>query len=165
MAMPDIARAPESVFFPSFFFNDTATTAIYTLSLHDALPIFHVTRPRVAATAGVVCTGEVGWGRRHERSARALPVARDAVAADAALQEDFLAPQEVCFGHRQRIPGEPVAPIDLGEVGSLLELVLGWVEDLVVPLEDGLVCALEAGVGLCEPLIGGDDVLRVQLAG
>src|SRR3712207_8304535 len=25
-----------------FFFNDTATTEIYTLSLHDALPIFHV---------------------------------------------------------------------------------------------------------------------------
>src|SRR5256885_12308068 len=24
-----------------FFFNDTATTEIYTLSLHDALPIFH----------------------------------------------------------------------------------------------------------------------------
>src|SRR3712207_8521117 len=27
-----------------FFFNDTATTEIYTLSLHDALPIFR--RPR-----------------------------------------------------------------------------------------------------------------------
>src|SRR5688572_31049218 len=26
-------------FFSSFFFNDTATTEIYTLSLHDALPI------------------------------------------------------------------------------------------------------------------------------
>src|SRR6201989_3704064 len=26
----------------SFFFNDTATTEIYTLSLHDALPIFLV---------------------------------------------------------------------------------------------------------------------------
>src|ERR1017187_11025845 len=26
-------------YFPSFFFNDTATTEIYTLSLHDALPI------------------------------------------------------------------------------------------------------------------------------
>src|SRR5258707_15301239 len=26
-------------FFMSFFFNDTATTEIYTLSLHDALPI------------------------------------------------------------------------------------------------------------------------------
>ena len=25
-----------------FFFNDTATTEIYTLSLHDALPIFAV---------------------------------------------------------------------------------------------------------------------------
>src|SRR3712207_6919435 len=25
-----------------FFFNDTATTEIYTLSLHDALPIFRV---------------------------------------------------------------------------------------------------------------------------
>src|SRR2546422_1408894 len=27
-------------FFPFFFFNDTATTEIYTLSLHDALPIW-----------------------------------------------------------------------------------------------------------------------------
>ena len=25
-----------------FFFNDTATTEIYTLSLHDALPISHL---------------------------------------------------------------------------------------------------------------------------
>src|SRR2546422_2986907 len=32
-----------------FFFNDTATTEIYTLSLHDALPIC----PRWAAVAGV----------------------------------------------------------------------------------------------------------------
>src|SRR6266853_3051671 len=29
-----------------FFFNDTATTEIYTLSLHDALPIFD---PEIAA--------------------------------------------------------------------------------------------------------------------
>src|SRR3712207_8938557 len=27
-----------------FFFNDTATTEIYTLSLHDALPISHLRR-------------------------------------------------------------------------------------------------------------------------
>src|SRR2546430_5093105 len=26
-----------------FFFNDTATTEIYTLSLHDALPIYRIT--------------------------------------------------------------------------------------------------------------------------
>src|SRR3712207_7603000 len=36
-----------------FFFNDTATTEIYTLSLHDALPISGPTidRPRAAATS------------------------------------------------------------------------------------------------------------------
>src|SRR2546422_11555574 len=32
-----VTRALHSFFF--FFFNDTATTEIYTLSLHDALPI------------------------------------------------------------------------------------------------------------------------------
>src|SRR5215204_7516755 len=31
----------DACYFPSFFFfNDTATTEIYTLSLHDALPIY-----------------------------------------------------------------------------------------------------------------------------
>src|SRR2546422_9565266 len=33
-----ILRYPPFFFF--FFFNDTATTEIYTLSLHDALPIY-----------------------------------------------------------------------------------------------------------------------------
>src|SRR2546425_2875718 len=33
-----LIRNPPHYFF--FFFNDTATTEIYTLSLHDALPIF-----------------------------------------------------------------------------------------------------------------------------
>src|SRR3989475_7925435 len=32
-----ILHSPRSL---SFFFNDTATTEIYTLSLHDALPIY-----------------------------------------------------------------------------------------------------------------------------
>src|SRR5438034_7383788 len=30
-------------FCPFFFFNDTASTEIYTLSLHDALPIYKTT--------------------------------------------------------------------------------------------------------------------------
>src|SRR3712207_7980323 len=30
-----------------FFFNDTATTEIYTLSLHDALPIYPTTIPEI----------------------------------------------------------------------------------------------------------------------
>src|SRR6266436_10191068 len=36
-------------FFFFFFFNDTATTEIYTLSLHDALPI--LASPRAAGAA------------------------------------------------------------------------------------------------------------------
>src|SRR5256885_14316975 len=33
---------PDEPNFPYFFFNDTATTEIYTLSLHDALPIYEI---------------------------------------------------------------------------------------------------------------------------
>src|SRR2546429_1776454 len=36
-----------------FFFNDTATTEIYTLSLHDALPIFQLGLPRPDVNLGV----------------------------------------------------------------------------------------------------------------
>src|SRR5260221_6336757 len=35
-----------------FFFNDTATTEIYTLSLHDALPISRVGAPAAAVEIG-----------------------------------------------------------------------------------------------------------------
>src|SRR3712207_7294406 len=41
--------------FMFFFFNDTATTEIYTLSLHDALPI---------------CPGAAGAVRRRDRPGR-----------------------------------------------------------------------------------------------
>src|SRR6516162_11426381 len=34
------STVPSLFLFLFFFFNDTATTEIYTLSLHDALPIF-----------------------------------------------------------------------------------------------------------------------------
>src|SRR3712207_7226833 len=40
--------------FAFFFFNDTATTEIYTLSLHDALPIFDATP--LARAGGHHCT-------------------------------------------------------------------------------------------------------------
>src|SRR2546430_8155186 len=39
----DLLTRPRPLFF-FFFFNDTATTEIYTLSLHDALPISRVWR-------------------------------------------------------------------------------------------------------------------------
>src|SRR5258708_34950088 len=41
-----------------FFFNDTATTEIYTLSLHDALPI---------------CPDRHGWPRPDARRTQACP--------------------------------------------------------------------------------------------
>src|SRR5688572_31077171 len=41
-----------SFFFYFFFFNDTATTEIYTLSLHDALPI---SRPFVCDGSPLKC--------------------------------------------------------------------------------------------------------------
>src|SRR5260370_5565029 len=44
----------------SFFFNDTATTEIYTLSLHDALPICRRPAPGLRALRG--CRGLAGPG-------------------------------------------------------------------------------------------------------
>src|SRR2546429_8676829 len=45
---------PLPFFFFFFFFNDTATTEIYTLSLHDALPISERRRWVAAAKPGPV---------------------------------------------------------------------------------------------------------------
>src|SRR5215212_8650593 len=48
-----------------FFFNDTATTEIYTLSLHDALPIF-MPGTRWASRHG--CPSTQAWPPWHELS-------------------------------------------------------------------------------------------------
>src|SRR5436305_3735930 len=59
-------------FFFFFFFNDTATTEIYTLSLHDALPIWPPDRgPRArgrrALRAGRAGRGAVARDRKSTR--------------------------------------------------------------------------------------------------
>src|SRR2546422_9418105 len=53
--------------FSLFFFNDTATTEIYTLSLHDALPILEAARRRadvrvieVGSNAGFARANNIG---------------------------------------------------------------------------------------------------------
>src|SRR5690348_18385888 len=51
-----------------FFFNDTATTEIYTLSLHDALPI----SCRRGTPPGCACGGSAPC-RRESRGRRCLP--------------------------------------------------------------------------------------------
>src|SRR5947208_16024849 len=45
-----------------FFFNDPATTEIYTLSLHDALPICPARRNRCAASPVASAVGGAGRG-------------------------------------------------------------------------------------------------------
>src|SRR5689334_24628551 len=53
-----------------FFFNDTATTEIYTLSLHDALPILVRNNPRTGSPA-------LGFLRDRRRMNVLLSRARD----------------------------------------------------------------------------------------
>src|SRR3712207_7978386 len=76
-----------------FFFNDTATTEIYTLSLHDALPIYSRKKLSVTSTepssatrptslrprsSSIRCSARsLGSARRSSASARSsAPVAR-----------------------------------------------------------------------------------------
>src|SRR5256885_4933683 len=53
-----------------FFFNDTATTEIYTLSLHDALPIWRSVRRAGARRAGRIAAPADGPapGRSEEHT-------------------------------------------------------------------------------------------------
>src|SRR2546429_5359582 len=63
-----------------FFFNDTATTEIYTLSLHDALPIFTYAPPRAHSAAS------------PSASSRAQLTGRSGGAASATSRADGSAP-------------------------------------------------------------------------
>src|SRR2546430_6297918 len=53
---------PSSLF---FFFNDTATTEIYTLSLHDALPIYFKSRLGAVLWLTELPARRSLWRRRH----------------------------------------------------------------------------------------------------
>src|SRR2546427_1162410 len=52
-----------------FFFNDTATTEIYTLSLHDALPICASSIRRIAWTTSSF-VGTAAWRMRQGNESR-----------------------------------------------------------------------------------------------
>src|SRR3989475_10019572 len=113
--------SPFSLF---FFFNDTATTEIYTLSLHDALPIYleHAVRRRqlIAAVQRLRVLPAAGRHHVHERHVlplrRPLPPERVELTAfqmrqtcmplDAAeqLAEDLPRPVIVLCGAREQPP-------------------------------------------------------------
>src|SRR3712207_8543101 len=56
-----------------FFFNDTATTEIYTLSLHDALPILPWLRRRACAVASRSSASRSGTARVDHCCCRTSP--------------------------------------------------------------------------------------------
>src|SRR5258708_14977529 len=58
--------------FSFFFFNDTATTEIYTLSLHDALPIFSG-RPCRSAIAAATPGSASRIRQRRPQTDRSIP--------------------------------------------------------------------------------------------
>src|SRR5438874_11778931 len=68
-------------FFFFFFFNDTATTEIYTLSLHDALPIFSASqRQSRRDTEGFLAAPQKNAARkRSEEHTSELQSRRDLV--------------------------------------------------------------------------------------
>src|SRR2546422_11712906 len=53
-----------------FFFNDTATTEIYTLSLHDALPIYPRSYRRFGPGQGCCCRRCVSDSSQDRKSTR-----------------------------------------------------------------------------------------------
>src|SRR5574339_427317 len=72
----DFSSHTLSLFF-FFFFNDTATTEIYTLSLHDALPIFPW--PTSAPLAKISVIGRPVTSRRSEEHTSELQSPGDLV--------------------------------------------------------------------------------------
>src|SRR5207248_4199789 len=58
---------------PSFTYTDTATTEIYTLSLHDALPISRACEPPKLAHGLARTDRQEGRARAHKRLAHARP--------------------------------------------------------------------------------------------
>src|ERR1039457_312946 len=84
-----------------FFFNDTATTEIYTLSLHDALPIFQAVGHRVVHgmkhTAPEVVTQELLDELHRIRPYDPEHLPREIELIEAFRQRHPQLPQLACF--------------------------------------------------------------------
>src|SRR2546427_12348620 len=93
--------------FSFFFFNDTATTEIYTLSLHDALPIFiRGGLPRVRCGSVRSCQA------RPPRAPRRRLLVRVCGTQDAGLVERLADELET---DRESLHAEPARYRDRGE--------------------------------------------------
>src|SRR4029077_11761380 len=63
--LPPFLRSARALF---VFFNDTATTEIYTLSLHDALPIFSPASSSRSTTRRWATRTTIAWPRSEEHT-------------------------------------------------------------------------------------------------
>src|SRR6202158_6631062 len=84
-----------------FFFNDTATTEIYTLSLHDALPIF-VSKSRKDSRA---------WGWRLSGSASYLMRRSEEHTSELQSPPDLVC-RLLLEKHNTERPWTEIAPLD-----------------------------------------------------
>src|SRR5437667_6984847 len=85
--------ASRSFFF--FFFNDTATTEIYTLSLHDALPISF--RPRLPSSERAASTNACWSTTRSEEHTSELQSHHDLVCRLLLEKKKKKTPYTLCY--------------------------------------------------------------------
>src|ERR1022692_3133957 len=113
-----VCCAISSLFFFFFFvFNDTATTEIYTLSLHDALPISGVDKVVPAVRSVLVDRRLVGQAvlAVSASEVRVVPAVPAAVAPEGPVDDSqaaavvFLAEDRVAAADLAQ-PGRPAAP-------------------------------------------------------
>src|SRR3712207_8283383 len=100
-----------------FFFNDTATTEIYTLSLHDALPIWPRRRPGLRRSPGqgarpdglLQRLGRVAGDQRLHRLDRKSTRLKSSHANISYAV--FCLKKKILTGHRKQVPrrSSPVA--------------------------------------------------------
>src|SRR6266545_8345983 len=67
-----LLRVPLVLFLFFFFFNDTATTEIYTLSLHDALPISRRCGHRSSSRWGRIASAATARSEEHTSELQSL---------------------------------------------------------------------------------------------
>src|SRR2546422_9970294 len=118
-----------------FFFNDTATTEIYTLSLHDALPICRCTRRRYRRWARRSACGPHP-GSSHRTSRRGCRSDRHRAWPWAPLQLRLTRPSHDDLVDEtildRLLPGEE--EVAIGILLDLLETLAGVLDEDVVHL-------------------------------
>src|SRR5256886_6745 len=121
-----------------FFFNDTATTEIYTLSLHDALPIFGSSPrrfPRALENFTRLLSSLLAAGVPLSRALVILYKEASTPAANAKWKEihdlvvDGMSLADAMAKSPETFPRVYTAMVQAGETGGFLDLVLAQIAD------------------------------------